>query len=286
MPACPGHAVARVYYVSVAHHTTDMRRMTNPNPITSTAATIAAQLGETVGGPRATIWRIVRTIGPERAQAFVAQAQEVEANGGLLVPDGSRKRTLGGVFFYLVRTQISDEEAVAINVLWRSAAQRRQLGVGAKPPRRTTDTATPPPPAAPTLPPFVWDEADPIIAELTAHVGEASTVKVTVIGRPAQVVERQGVIILALRSTKPPTLPQGLPPLPSTPTTYMIFIQQKQWNKVKEAMQQPDDALIVEGYPVHEPRFAGITVYAMQVTTKALQAAKRKEQTAASVSGG
>jgi len=132
----------------------------------------------------------------------------------------------------------------------------------------------------------VWDEAALTIAELTANVGEASTVKVTVLGRPAQVVERQGVIILALRSTKAPTLPKGLPPLPTTPTTYMVFIQQKQWNKVREAMQQPDDALIVEGYPVHEPRFAGITVYATQVTTKALQAAKRKEQPAAPVNAG
>ena len=51
-------------------------------------------------------------------------------------------------------------------------------------------------------------------------------------------------------------------------------------------MQQPDDALIVEGYPVHEPRFAGITVYATQDTTKALQAAKRTEQTAAPVREG
>jgi hypothetical protein len=100
------------------------------------------------------------------------------------------------------------------------------------------------------------------------------------------VVERQGVVVLALRSTKAPTLPKGLPPLPSTPTTYMIFIQQKQWTKVQAAMQQPDDALIVEGYPVHAPRFAGITVYATQVTTKALQAAKRKEQAAAPVSEG
>jgi hypothetical protein len=61
-------------------------------------------------------------------------------------------------------------------------------------------------------------------------------VKVTIGGCPNQVVERQGVIVLALRSTKAPTLPKGLPPLPSTPTTYMIFIQQKQWNKVREAL--------------------------------------------------
>ncbi len=66
----------------------------------------------------------------------------------------------------------------------------------------------------------------------------------------------------------------------------MIFVQQKQWNKVREAMQNADDALIVEGYPVHEPRFAGITVYVTQVTTKALQAAKRQEQAAASVNEG
>ncbi len=93
----------------------------------------------------------------------------------------------------------------------------------------------------------------------------------TVVGRPTQVVERQGVVVVALRSTKAPTLPKGLPPLPSTPTNYMIFVQQKQWNKVQEVLQHADDALIVEGYPVHEPRFAGITVYATQVTTKALQ---------------
>lgn len=45
--------------------------MPNQNLIT-TAAAIAAQLGETVCGRCATIWRIVRTLGPERAQAFAA----------------------------------------------------------------------------------------------------------------------------------------------------------------------------------------------------------------------
>jgi hypothetical protein len=245
--------------------------MSNLNPITTTATSIADQLGETVGGARATIWRCVRVLGPERAQVFVAQALEVEANGGMLIPDGSRKRTLGGIFFYLVRTQVSDDEAMQINRAWRWQQWKQRQP--AKPKSATV-------PAPPPLPPFVWDEAAPIIAELTAHPGEATTVKLTVIGRPTQVVERQGVVVVALRSTKTPTLPKGLPPLPSTPTNYMIFVQQKQWNKVREAMQQPDDALIVEGYPAHEPRFAGITVYATQVTTKVLQAAKRTEQPA------
>jgi hypothetical protein len=37
----------------------------------------------------------------------------------MLLPDGSRKRTLGGIFFYLVRTQISDDEAIQISRAWR-----------------------------------------------------------------------------------------------------------------------------------------------------------------------
>ncbi len=56
------------------------------------------------------------------------------------------------------------------------------------------------------------------------------------------------------------------------------FVQQKQWNKVREARENPGDALIEEGYPVHEPRFTRTTVYAALVTTEALQAAKRQSQ--------
>jgi hypothetical protein len=39
---------------------------------------------------------------------------------GMLLPDGSRRRTLGSIFFYLVRTQVSDDQAIAINIVWRS----------------------------------------------------------------------------------------------------------------------------------------------------------------------
>ncbi len=31
----------------------------------------------------------------------------------------------------------------------------------------------------------------------------------------------------------------------------MIFVQQKQWNNVREATQNADDVLMVEGSPVH-----------------------------------
>jgi hypothetical protein len=243
--------------------------MTTPNPRTHTAAQLGAQIVAIHAGARAHIWCCVRVLGPERTHAFVKEALDVDAHGGMLIPDGSRRRTLGGIFFSLVRTQVSDDEAMRINRAWRWHQWKQR-----QPKQPNAPTAS----APPTFPPFVWEEAASIIAELTAHAGDATTVNVTVIGRPTHVVERQGVLILTFRSTNAPTLP-------ATPTTSMIVMQQKQWNKVRDALHQPDDALIVEGYPVHEPRFTGITVYVTNVTTKAVHAAKRKEQTA-SVSEG
>ena len=46
------------------------------------------------------------------------------------------------------------------------------------------------------------------------------------------------------------------------------------------ALANPEDTLIIEGYPLYHLRFTGITVYATQVTTTQLLAAKRQQQTA------
>jgi len=239
-----------------------MEKQTSPHaPL---ARQIADQLSERDPTPLSQIRRILHTIGPERTQAFVEQALKIEANGGMLLPDGSRKRTLGGVFFRLVRDHVSETERQVIwpYQTWKERKQRGKAHAA---------------PAPMQIPPFTWEAADEVIAEISKHLGEATTVKVTIIGRPGEIVERQGVIILALKSTAAPSLPKGLPAPPEQPTNYLIFISQKQWRKVAEAITNPEDKLIIEGYPTMHPKFAGITVYATQVTTKLLQAAKRQQ---------
>jgi len=72
---------------------------------------IADQLGETNPTPLSQIRRMLHTIGPERTQTFVEQALEVEAAGGMLLPDASRKRTLGGVFFHAISYSGTDNSS-------------------------------------------------------------------------------------------------------------------------------------------------------------------------------
>src|SRR5215469_3778186 len=71
--------------------------------ITEVASHIADDLGETEAQPRATIWRSVKALGSEQAQALLSRAQEIEAAGGMLTADDTRRRTPGGVYFALVR---------------------------------------------------------------------------------------------------------------------------------------------------------------------------------------
>ena len=69
------------------------------------AATIAEKLGETEQGPLTQISMVVRKLGPEQALEFLKETLAIEEKGGLMLPDGSRRRSPGGVFFYLVKTK-------------------------------------------------------------------------------------------------------------------------------------------------------------------------------------
>jgi hypothetical protein len=83
--------------------------------------------------------------------------------------------------------------------------------------------------------------------------------------------------VTTLQSGKTPPLPKGMPKPPETPTLYVVYIAHKQWRKVAEAIQKPEDVLIIEGFPTYDPELKGLAVFATNVTTKLLQAAKRQE---------
>jgi len=233
------------------------------------AAGIAEGLREWATGARRRIGQIVRTVGAARAEVLFTQAQAVEAAGGLRTDDGSRRRTPGGVFFHLVRVGVTDAERLAI---WgRVVGGGSEAAAGSVPPR----------PAPPLLEP--WDAvAVAAVAALTvAEMGGATSVKITVVGRPGKVVERDAVVAVAVVSTGVPSLPKGLPTPAAARTRYIVLIPRKQWAKAAAALTDPNDVLIAEGYPALEERFAGaITVYATRVTTKRLQAAQKAGTTA------
>jgi len=231
--------------------------------LASVADEIAAQLSETEEEPIRQIRRAVRILGEHRVRTVVARARDVEAAGGMMRADGSQKRALGGVFFILMRDDVGRKDFYRI---FKGGRQQRPGGIG--------ETAR-------TVPaPFDGTTFGTDATEAMTHAGEATTVTLTVIGRPGKVVERGDVVLVAMRSEKAPSLPKGVPAPPSPQTNYLVLVGMKQWRKVAEALAaDPADKLLIEGYPTVQPDFAGITVYATAATTTGIQAGKRAAQT-------
>ena len=102
--------------------------------------------------------------------------------------------------------------------------------------------------------------------------------KVTLIGRPGKVVEQRDFTLLRMTHSGPlPSLPKGIPAPQQVPeTTYIVYIGAKQWRNVAEAIKNPEDSLIVEGAQIYDAQFKAISIFATNVTTKALQQAKRQ----------
>ncbi|HEX4474545.1 MAG TPA: hypothetical protein VH142_05675 [Polyangiaceae bacterium] len=99
--------------------------MAEPDAIT----TIIETLKETDEQPRQQILEIVQALGDAGALGVLEEARRVQQEGGLDVRDGTRRRTLGGVFFNLAKSKLPRSER---NRIFR-----------ARPPKADGDAETP-----------------------------------------------------------------------------------------------------------------------------------------------
>jgi hypothetical protein len=240
--------------------------MTDKGTIHQTATTIAERLGETEAVPRHTITRVLKHLGVDRTLALLEEALDIEANGGMILPDGSRRRTPGGVFFWLIKERLfqAGQKNVVAKIFWKPRGEGSVAGVT---------------PKIPPAPVFTWDERGMWLGALGEAKGVVKTVKVTLIGRPDRVVEQQSFTLLRMQHSGPlPSLPKGIPVPAKVPiTTYIVYIGAKQWRGVTEALKNEEDTLIVEGTQMYDAEHRAIAVFATSTTTKLLQQAKRAQ---------
>jgi hypothetical protein len=252
--------------------------------IGAAARAIAERLHETAQREaRVTIWRLVRWCGEERALAWLAEAERIEVGGGLTVASGERRRSLGGIFFHLAKGATTARERALI---WPpsvgrgdDAAKVTMTAVTVQQPQRTPRVVLDQGERAALVATLglggVGDGADGADGD---RVRRASSVKVTLVGRPEAVTERERFVTFALRPPeRAPALPRGVPlPPPPLAGIYLVYVGAKQWRRVNAALHDPEDALIVEGFGLPSADLpATVEVYATNVTTKKAQAARR-----------
>jgi len=230
---------------------------------------IADRLGETEAQARQQLVRTVQTLGRTQALALLEETMQIETSGGMMLPDGSRRRTIGGVFFWLVRTKGRPKEHP-----WLKHGKKRRQSDSTDGAARASETRSALHPTE-AVPPLPWAERFAALAEIGTEKGRATIVKITLIGRPGTIIERGGCVVTTMQATKVPSLPKGLPTPSDVGTTYTVYIASKQWRKKEEAMKDQEDVLIVEGFPQIEADTNSIAVFVSNTTTKKLQMAQR-----------
>ncbi len=86
--------------------------MNSPIPASELATQIASQLNETNPGALEQINRLIEVTGEDFVQSLLDKTQEIENTGGMLASGKgeARRRSPGGVFFYLVKEQITEDQ--------------------------------------------------------------------------------------------------------------------------------------------------------------------------------
>lgn len=215
-------------------------------------AELAEQLGEVNPPAIGQIRRLIRRLGPDMVSEVADAAVLLDHAGGLLRRDGGR-RTLGGIFFFLMAHHPIGQKVVQPYYAFLI-------------------------PPEPVTEPFVWSER---LSFQVDPKGEVGNVKITVTGRPGHVTQANGFVSTVLSQKKVPSLPKGLPSPPPEPTEYMVFITNKHWGKVAAALDaDPTDQVIVEGWCSLDAEAERIAVFALNTTTRGLQRKQREAQSA------
>jgi hypothetical protein len=228
--------------------------------------TLAQEIAETLGEKGKLVLKqidvIIEKFGVDSAVAMLRETLDIEANGGMMISEGTRRRTLGGIFFHLARERADPTERYQLSQSY-ILKNMRQTG------EWTPDV------------PRRYKLRIKGYLELVKNPGEVKGVKIILTGRPGRLQTYKDLIVTTMQGTGIPNqFPKGVPQPPSTPTNYVIYISAKQWKKVAEAMQNPEDSLIIEGYCNLDPDTKAIAVYATALTTRLIRGALKEKQKA------
>jgi len=236
-----------------------------------TAQQIADRLGEKQADARTQLLRIVQALGRTQANALLAETLRIEEQGGLPVLNGSRRRSPGGVFFHLASTTGTTKSGEPLSML----VPRERPTKAATGKQEATQKREP---VQPPTPPFRWEDRKAVIETIGTAKGKVMTVKITLIGQLGSVADKGTCMVGVMEHTgeKFPALPKGVPTPQAIPTTYVVSIATKQWKQVAAAATDPEDAFIIEGFPQLDAATGSLAVFAVSITSKKLQAAKKQ----------
>lgn len=228
----------------------------SPEDIQKEAQKIAEILGETDEQPLGQIAQVIEKCGLELVQKVTEETNKIEEKGGMKTHDGKRRRTKGGVFFFIIKGRMD-------------ADVRQEIFPNFG--KHSNGDAAPPG--------IKWEERLEHYKPLLEEPGQVKNLTVTLIGRPGKLHIENGSVMTVIeqKEVKAPPYPKGVPDFDEVEkiTYYYVFMSLRHWEKIAESLEDETDMMIVEGTSVYDPEIEGISLLTTSTTTKLLERQKR-----------
>ncbi len=212
---------------------------------------VTKKLDEHERGPKIQIRQIIEECGMEFVAKLLEDTLRIEAEGGMMINNGERRRTTGGVFFRLARERLPLTAHLKVFNIWQVRKQANEYYQG-------------------LLPTFDLESRRVIYNRIKSMAGRVADVKITLVGRPGEIERRQDLVITTMYDAdfeEELELPKGVPQPPQLPKQYLVYIAGKQWDRFSLSIS-PDDELIVDGYLAYDEEIQDFAVFATYATTK------------------
>ena len=193
----------------------------------------------------------------------MAETEATESAGGLLTQDSKRRRTKGGVFFYLAKGQMDPQYLTEVfpNLVKHGDGNIMPPGIE-------------------------WADRLQHMQALRDNPGQINnlTVKLTGSARCAAYRRQQRHDRDRATGCQSAPYPKGVPPFGSVDgrSTCYVFMGLRHWQKVEKALENEKDMLVIEGTVIYDPQLDGISIlstgghYQDSRTAKATEAARRE----------
>ena len=207
----------------------------------------AKMLGEKTESPLRQLCLLLEHMGEDAVRENVEKAIEIDAGEGMMTADGSRRRTTGGIFFYIIKMDMDT-----------TIRQRVFPNYGQQIKGRVLE----------------WADRTSHMPDLFEEPGSMRYNRILIHGYPGkvQIMENTVMTTITHRHETNSPYPRGVPVPPDLETRYTVYISMKHWEPVAESLEKnPHDPLIIEGDIMYDPELESIAVFATSVTTKMIE---------------
>lgn len=92
--------------------------------------------------------------------------------------------------------------------------------------------------------------------------------KIKLIGRPGHIARSGSTLVTVMESRTVPQVSPDLPEPPDMAVPYVVYMAEKQWQKVEASLQAPASRLIVEGHCYYDRELKRLTVLAQNINVR------------------